>query len=106
MIPPCQGTDSINDHADGIPDKSGDFFWKTTKNLEINPRHVRWGDGIRNKSQCNNYTAELSEAVQGSETFDEKGTLAGVVCSAERGRGWDGAGEPDADEKGEGEGGY
>ena len=47
MVAAGEGTDGVDDHADGVPDEARDASEVAAEDLEVDAAAVGWWDGVR-----------------------------------------------------------
>lgn len=96
----------IDNHTNGIPDNTGDFFSVAAEDLEIDAGGVCWRDCIGDEAEGDDYGTEFAEAVEWAKTFDYEGALAFEVGGCVLGVDVYAGGETDAADDCHGEGTY
>lgn len=99
-----EGADGVDDDAEGVPDEAGHFGGVAAEDLEVDAGRVGGWDDVGDEAEGDDDGAELAEAVQRVEAFDDQGALAGFVGrGVSRVRG-DAGGQADAEDEHEGKG--
>lgn len=66
-----EGADGVDDDADGVPDDAGHLLGIAAKDLEVDARRIGRWDGVGDEAQGYDHRAELAEAVERPEAFDD-----------------------------------